>query len=181
MITGIDRIVYGVTDLTQCARFFRDWGLRPMAGDRPCFATLDGGEVELRAADDAGLPAAIEPGPTLRRLVWGVDSEASLAALRDRLADHGTVSEDEDGPGLADPNGLRLSFRVSRRRAVEAAGADMNTAARHPRVDRRAPIYDRAEPVSIGHVVLFSPDVMAAVGDFAEPFAGPPAREKVTP
>ena len=54
MITGIDKVVYGVEDMEECARFFADWGLAP-AGENDGgvrFETLDGGEVELRPADD---------------------------------------------------------------------------------------------------------------------------------
>ena len=29
MITGIDKVVYGVEDMEECARFFADWGLAP--------------------------------------------------------------------------------------------------------------------------------------------------------
>ncbi len=172
MITGIDKVVYGVEEVAECARFFRDWGLTEIesgaAGTR--FETLDGSEIELRAADDAALPPAFEAGSTLRRVVWSVADEPGLAALRDRLAGHAEVSDDEDGPGCTDPNGLRLSFRVSRRRVVEATGSPMNTIDSVIRTDRRATVYDHAEPVKIGHVVLFTPDVTAAVKFYEQAF-----------
>jgi catechol 2,3-dioxygenase len=165
MITGIDKIVYGVEAPAECARFFRDWGLAEVEGGAPgtWFETLDGCEIELRPADDAALPPAFEAGSTLRRVVWGVADEQSLSALGERVAGQAEISDDEDGFGCTDPNGLRLSFRVSRRRAVEAKGSPMNTTDTVLRVDRRARVYDRAEPVKIGHVVLFTPDVKAAL------------------
>ena len=62
-------------DIPECTRFLQDWGLSPVVAvdDRAIFRTLDGAEVELRLATDASLPPAIEPGPTLRRVVWGVE------------------------------------------------------------------------------------------------------------
>ena len=72
MITGIDKIVYGVEDLDTCIRFFDDWGLdRIEAGaDGALFETMDGCEIELRHAGDQSLPPAFEPGidPASRRL-----------------------------------------------------------------------------------------------------------------
>ena len=161
MVTGIDKVVYGVEDMEECARFFADWGLAP-AGESEggaLFETLDGGEVELRPAEDPSLPAAFESGSTLRRLVWGVENEAELAALHERLAARVPVDSDEDGPGCTDPNGLRVGFRVTRRRDPGIAATPVNVPGRIGRVDRRAPVYERAEPLEIGHVVLFTPRV----------------------
>ena len=161
MITGIDKVVYGVEDIGECARFFTDWGLSS-AGESDGgarFETLDGGEVELRPADDPSLPPAFEAGSTLRRLVWGVENEGELAALRERLAARGPVDAEEDGPGCTDPNGLRVGFRVTRRRDLDVAATPVNVPGRIGRVDRRSPVYERAEPVEIGHVVLFTPGI----------------------
>lgn len=165
MITGIDKVVYGVEDMGECARFFTDWGLSP-AGESDGgvrFETVDGGEVELRPADDPTLPPAFEAGSTLRRLVWGVSNEAELGALRERLAARGPVDADEDGPGCTDPNGLRQGFRVTRRRDPGVGATPVNVPGRIGRVDRRSPVYERAEPVEIGHVVLFTPQIDASL------------------
>ena len=165
MITGIDKVVYGVDDIEECARFFADWGLAP-AGERDGavrFETLDGGEVELRPADDPSLPPAFEPGSTLRRLVWGVANEAELAALQERIAARGPVDCDAEGLSCTDPNGLRQGFRVTRRRDPGVAATPVNVPGGIGRVDRRSPIYERAEPVEIGHVVLFTPQIDASL------------------
>jgi catechol 2,3-dioxygenase-like lactoylglutathione lyase family enzyme len=69
-ITRVERVVYGVADLDECTRFFEDFGLERGAGTR--FATQTGQVVELRAADDAALPPAVEDGSTIREVVWGV-------------------------------------------------------------------------------------------------------------
>ncbi|MGH8670063.1 MAG: VOC family protein [Burkholderiales bacterium] len=132
-ITGIDAITYGVEDLELCRRFFTDWGLKPKEND---FETLNGCEVKLRHKDDPGLPGAIEAGSTLREVVWATDSDAL--------------------PSCVDPNGLALSFRKSQKRPFDAKGVPANAWGLNSRVNRPSPIYQRAEPVEVGHLVLFT-------------------------
>ena len=142
-IVGIDSITYGVEDLELCRRFFLDWGLRETSAGN--FETLNGCEVKLRRSDDPALPPAMEPGSTLREVVWGTDG-APLEAC-------------------TDPNGLSLSFRISRKKSVEAKGAPVNGWGQIGRIDRPAPLYARAEPVEVGHLVLFT-DRLAAMERF---------------
>ncbi len=157
-IQGIDRITYGVADMAAARRFLSDWGLALVVESAALFRfeTLDGSEVVVREKDDPALPPAIEPGSTLREVVWGVADAASLAALAARL--RGLLAfEERDGlPGCRDPNGLQLRFRVSRRRPVSVKGSPLNTCDASPRVDEPSPVYERAHPVRIGHVVLFT-------------------------
>ena len=169
MLTGIDKVVYGVEDLSGCVRFFGDWGLA-LADERDgraTFETLDGAEVELRPVSDPSLPAAFEAGSTVRRVVWGVEDERRLGEVRGRLASRVDFDDGAD-PSCADPSGLRLSFRVSRRRKVDAAGSPTNTVDRTNRIDRRGRVYDRAEPVTIGHIVLFTPALTESVEFYSE-------------
>jgi catechol 2,3-dioxygenase-like lactoylglutathione lyase family enzyme len=158
MIKGIDRITFGVEDMETCRRFLTDWGLQPTAQSDAgaIFETLDGCEVELRAKDDPSLPPAIEPGPTLREVVWGVADEASLARLADRLRELPGHDVRDGMPGCRDPIGLSVRFRPSRRRPVTVKGSPLNTIDQHPRVDEPSPVYERAHPVKVGHVVLFT-------------------------
>ena len=169
MLTGIDKVVYGVEDMPECMRFFRDWGLACVdESDRQAtFGTLDGAEVELRPVSDASLPAAFEPGSTVRRVVWGVEDAQRLDEVRGRLPSSAEVDDGGD-PSCTDPSGLSLSFRISRRREVDAAGSPTNTVDRVNRVNRRARVYDRAEPVTIGHIVLFTPVLTESVEFYTE-------------
>ncbi len=164
-ITGIDGITYGVEDMDACTRFLADWGLTEVsrAADRVGCETLDGTEVWAVDGAASDLPPAVEDGPTLRRVTWGVSDQAALGALRAALHDTTAVQDTDDGFSCEDPNGITLSFRVSRRRSVSITGAPVNTVDQTPRVDRRAPVYDRAEPVKVGHVVFFVADVAEAV------------------
>ena len=71
-ISGIDRVTFGVEDLDLCRRFFTDFGLKLVRSDDAGadFETLNGCELHLRRIDDPSLPAAIEPGSTLREVIW---------------------------------------------------------------------------------------------------------------
>lgn len=135
MITGIDAITFGVEDVALCRRFFTDWGLREAAPGR--FETLNGCEVLVRPKDDPALPPAMEPGSTLREVVWGTDGSREYAPM-------------------TDPNGLALRFRTSQKRPLGTKGVPANAWGHELRVDRPAPIYERAEPVEVGHLVLFT-------------------------
>lgn len=157
-ILGVDGIVYGVEDMALCRRFFADWGLKEAAPGQ--FETLDGTIIELRDVKDPSLPAAFEAGSTLREGIWGVDSRETLKALEQKLSAAGIpLVQRTDGFACTDPCGLTISFRVTRRRKVEVAGAASNTIDRHRRINTPSPIYQRAEPVNVGHYVLFVPDV----------------------
>jgi catechol 2,3-dioxygenase-like lactoylglutathione lyase family enzyme len=157
-INGIDAVTFGVADMDAAHRFCLDWGLAEVeAGrDRLLFRTRDGGEVIVRPADAPDLPSAIEAGNTVREITWGAANEADLKDTLDRLRARGVLVEDNE-VYARDPNGLRLSFRLSRRRPVAVTPTPVNAPGAHNRVDRRSPIHERAEPIQIGHVVLYRP------------------------
>jgi catechol 2,3-dioxygenase-like lactoylglutathione lyase family enzyme len=166
-LSGIDAITFGVADMGACKRFLDDWGVEPVsiAPDRFLYETLDGSEVLVRPADAPDLPPAIEPGNTVREVTWGAPTEADLRGALENL----DVSWGSDGVARArDPNGLALAFRVSRRRAYEARPTPVNAPGAHQRVDRRAPVFDRARPIQIGHVVAFAGDFQAMKAFYTE-------------
>ena len=145
-ILGIDRITYGVEDMVRCRRFFLDWGLKLVreSGNTLDFETLNGCEVLVRPKDDPALPSAIEPGPTLRQVTWGVESAGDLERLQ------GTSP-------TVDPNGLGIDFRVTRKRTIDAKGVPMNAWGQPGRgINLRSAFYERAEPIEVGHVVFFT-------------------------
>ena len=157
-IEGIDRVTYGVEDIAACKRFFLDWGLR-LVGETDAgldFESLNGCEVRIRKADDPSLPRAAEPGPTLREVIWGVTSETDLAALRAPLSRQPDFQERQGILSCTDPNGIGTGFRVTRKRTVDVSGTPANVWGHAARIDQPAAIYDRAEPVEVGHVVFFT-------------------------
>lgn len=162
MITGIDRVVYGVEDIALSRRFFLDWGLTltDEVASGLVFETINGSEIHVRRRDDASLPSPLEPGSTVRCVTWGVEEEADLARLRTALAGTPGFADAEGGLRCVDPNGLTLEFKLSRKRKTDIRGVPANVFGLPPqRVDVASPIYERAQPVEIGHVVFFTPDL----------------------
>jgi len=163
-ITGIDAAVFGVADLRAATRFLDDWGLSRLRSGRwgADFACVDRSEVLVRPIDSRELPKAVEPGSTLRELVWSVASKRALDAIGANLARDRSVSEDSEGAlHSADDLGLRLAFRVTRRKVLKARPGAFNAPGCVQRLDRPAPFYGRALPQEISHVVLGVPDIRA--------------------
>lgn len=167
MIEGIDSISYSTDRWDEARRFFDDWGLSALS-DTPAqqtWETLSGAQVLVYRPEDPRLPPPMESGPTLREVVWGVRDAASLDSLVKTLADrHGySVSSYENGSvtaetqvALLDPHGLQVVFRLSRKRPVTVQGSPSNAWGHVQRIDTPSPVYERAQPVEIGHVVLFT-------------------------
>jgi catechol 2,3-dioxygenase-like lactoylglutathione lyase family enzyme len=158
-ILGIDRITYGVADIAACRRFFLDWGLRLGAESDAAldFETMNGCEVFVRRMDAPTLPAAFESGPTLREVLWGVEGTADIERLRKALGSEAKWTEADGTLRAFDPNGLGVGFRVTRKHQVEVTGVPINAWGVPGRgVNRRSPVYERAEPIEVGHVVFFT-------------------------
>lgn len=161
---GIDAVTFGVENMVDARRFLQDWGLREIfaSQDRLEFETQDGTQVIVRPQDASDLAAAIEPGNTVREVIWGARSEAELKDSVAQLEATGKVERSSDGSvRVYDPNGLAIGMRVSRRRPVAVAATPANAPGSHLRVDQRSPVYQQANPVQVGHVVLFGADFPA--------------------
>jgi catechol 2,3-dioxygenase-like lactoylglutathione lyase family enzyme len=166
-LTGIDRLVFGVEDLVLARRFLEDWGLTDAGSTDTSllYLTQDRSEVSVRHRLDPALPPAIEQGSTLREVTWGTTDDAVLRTIADRLG--GRASTDAQGElRTTDPNGMAHVFRGTRRTPVAADPQDVNGPGVIRRIDRRGRIYERARPLSIGHVVLFVDDLCATVDFF---------------
>lgn len=162
-ILGIEQITYGVTDLETCRRFFADWGLTEVSDPAVStgsarFETLNGCTVLAVDANDPALPPAIQSGPTLREVTWGVETQAALDALRTKMRalDLPGFVETSDAVGCLDPNGIATRIEVTRKRPLDIKGSPSNVWGQTLRVDAPSPVYDRAYPIEVGHVVFFS-------------------------
>lgn len=166
-IEGIDQITYGADDLATCRKFFQDWGMELVSetAQRLVFETMNGCRVVVASREDASLPPAIEEGNTLREVVWGCETQADLEQYAQALkGSPGYFDETVDGArriGATDPNGLAMRVQVSRKRKVEIETGLHNTFSVKGRINRASPIYERATPVEVGHVVFFVKDVAA--------------------
>ncbi|MEY2683592.1 MAG: hypothetical protein RJA09_736 [Pseudomonadota bacterium] len=162
-VLGIEEITFGAADLPQCKRFFQDWGLTLVAEgpQELVFESLNGCRVLVAHSDKPGLPAGVEPDPTLREVVWGVADEADMALYRGRLQHMPGFRDQGARFGCVDPNGLSIQVQITTKRPVELVCAQTNTWNDHHRVNQPSPAYDRAQPVEVGHVVFFVKDLQA--------------------
>ena len=163
-VTGIEKLEFGVEDLTHCAKFMRDFGLTGDASGQR-FTTLSGARVELNPIDSPDLPPAFEAGNTLRRMTWAVASQSDLDALRPKLAQQPGFREVGDALECLDPNGMTLRVQVTQQTDVELNVEPINQWGDARRIDTPSPVYDRAQPINVGHVVFFVEE-LAAVEKF---------------
>ncbi|MEF7614878.1 VOC family protein [Aquincola sp. MAHUQ-54] len=164
-VLGIDQITYVSDDLPTSRRFFGDWGLKlaSESADALVFECLNGCRVVVARLGLPGVPAGTEEGPTLCEVVWGVESAADLDRYASALADQpGFVDHEAEGArriGCTDPNGLAVRLQVTRKQAIDVECGVMNTWASKQRINQPSPIYERATPIEVGHVVFFTHDV----------------------
>jgi catechol 2,3-dioxygenase-like lactoylglutathione lyase family enzyme len=166
-IRGVDQVVLGVEDMEAAQRFLRDFGLseRERGAQGATFEALDGTNLLLRGADDRALPMAVGSRTNAREIIWGVDSAEELQKLGAELSKDRQVAMGADGVlRTHDHTGYAISFQVTKRHAYDAQPALINVAGRAPqrapnqRVDFSAP----HRPRSIGHIVLYVPDLASA-------------------
>jgi catechol 2,3-dioxygenase-like lactoylglutathione lyase family enzyme len=169
-VAGIDEITFGAGDLTTCRQFFLDWGLQLIAesAQELCFESLNGCRVLVAHSDKPGLPKGIEPDPTLREVVWCVETQTELDTYRARMANRPGFVDQGQRIGCLDPNGLSVCVQVSVKRKLALACAKTNTWSERGRVNQPAPAYDRATPVEVGHVVFFVLDLNATTVFYQE-------------
>lgn len=157
-IMGLEAVVYGVDDVDASTRFLSDFGLETRAAGA-AGATLavagEGTRVELRKLSDAGLPAAVEPGSTLREIVWAVSDKAALQQVGAELARDRAVSEDAAGTlHVTGPGGFGLAFAVTAAKRETAPPARAAHAA-----NERLRGYQRAVPDHLGHMGVYTPNI----------------------
>ncbi len=172
-IQGIDEITLSSEDLPNCRRFFIDWGLRltEESTQELVFESLNGCRVIVAHPSRPGLPPGLENDPTLRQVVWSVQDAAELAHWASRMQDQPGWQREGDRLLCRDPMGLSVGVQVSRKRALDLPAAQTNTWSHRPRLNQASPAYDRAQPVEVGHVVLFTRD-LASTSRFYEEVLG---------
>jgi catechol 2,3-dioxygenase-like lactoylglutathione lyase family enzyme len=172
MIEGIDAITYSTDRWEDARKFFADWGLRLVSEtpQRVDWKTLNDCGVSVVRTDDASYPPPIEAGPTLREVVWGVTGAADLDALAAKLSSSPGFADGRASDGTVralDPHGLPNVFRLSQKKTIAVVGSPTNPWGDVRRIDAASPVYERAEPVEVGHVVLFTDRLEAAEAFYA--------------
>ena len=162
---GIDSVVFGAPDLSVPRKLFSEWGLKKLKDGKSgvTFATEIGAEVVVRPTGAKDLPPKLSGGSEFREVVWGVTSQKHLDAVGDELSRDRKVSEDKDGTlHSVDDCGINLGFRLWRHGAEPKRGSlPLNQPGARGRVDAPSPMYERARPFRMGHIVFAVPDVRA--------------------
>jgi catechol 2,3-dioxygenase-like lactoylglutathione lyase family enzyme len=170
-LVGIDAVVFGVGDMAEAKRFLDDWGMTEVsaAPDKLVYCTRDGAEVIVRPKDASDLPPPIESGNTVREVIWGAADEQELKKTVDAVRDVASFRIGADGLArVTDPNGMSIAFRVSKRTPIVVKPTAPNAPGSHQRVNQRSPVYERAHPINIGHVVVFASDFAAMRAFYTE-------------
>jgi catechol 2,3-dioxygenase-like lactoylglutathione lyase family enzyme len=152
-VMRVERVSFGVENLQECLRFFTDFGLEPLGEGR--FATQAGQVVELRAAGDPRLPPPVQDGPSLREIVWGVDTRDALDALVADLSCDREVTVDGDGVAhTVDETGFGVGLAVSSPAPVEADYPATNRTGAIGRWNQPLEHPGRVRPIRLCHVAL---------------------------
>jgi catechol 2,3-dioxygenase-like lactoylglutathione lyase family enzyme len=156
-VMRVERVVYGVTDVAECTRFFEDFGLERI-GETASFGTQTGQVLELRPADDPSLPPAVEEGSTLREVVWGVDTEESLEELANRLATDREVTRHNHEAHTVDETGFGLGLAVSKPKTYQCGEyPDWNRTGDVKRWNQPLDHPGRVRPIRLIHVAVNIP------------------------
>ena len=153
----VERVVYGVPHLDECVRFFTDFGLDPLdgGGTGARFATQTGQVVEVRDAGDSSLPPAVQDGPSLREIVWGVDTQESLDKLATGLLADRSIYTDADGVAhTTDETGFGVGLAVSQPVTGKTRYPGANRWGNVNRWNEPLSFPGRVQPLRLCHVAL---------------------------
>jgi catechol 2,3-dioxygenase-like lactoylglutathione lyase family enzyme len=120
--------------------------------------TLVAQRVRLDGSADPALPPALEAGPTIREIVWGVDTAESLHELVERVAVDRPVTLDDDGVYHAvDETGFGVGLTVADPAQVSLEPRPRNAMGHVNRVNAALASVGRVRPLRICHVALNIP------------------------
>lgn len=125
-IQRIESVTYGIDDVAECVRFFDDFGLFLLerTDEHAVFETLTGQTLHLDTVPGPLLPPPLETGPTLREIVWGVDTREELARLGAELNRDRTVHESADGVfHTVDESGFGVGLTLARPKNADVTPA----------------------------------------------------------
>lgn len=165
-VLGALSVTLEVPDLDAGVRFYTDAGL---------LADVEGGTARLRCAGQDRDSIVLLGGFPRKRLHHISLRADDLDGIAVKVAEHGgKVVEapkgfEDNGLWVVDPNGMliRLSERPADAELDAAHPFEINAPGRVVRTRRSAVLpqkaYPAAKPLRLGHVLVFSPDVLASV------------------
>lgn len=163
MITGIEVLKFGVENRKETQTFLTDFGLTAVTSDidnADLYQTQNGCKIYVFDLEDQRLPPAIEAGSTLREVTWGVENEQDLIHLSENLQHEPGFTHTAENVQCLDPNGMTIVFAKTITKEIsEVKTEGINQFGHIQRINAASPVYEKAEPVDIGHVVFFTPDL----------------------
>ncbi|MEU6102056.1 VOC family protein [Streptomyces flaveolus] len=156
-IQRIESVTYSIDDLGECVRFFEDFGLFLLerTDEHAVFETLTGQTLHLDTDPGPLVPASVENGPTLREVVWGVDTREELARLVAAVGRDHTVRESADGVHhTVDRSGFGVGLTLARPKKAAVAPRPANTLGHVGRWNEALEPITRAHPLRMCHVAL---------------------------
>uniref|UniRef100_A0AAU3HTE5 VOC family protein n=1 Tax=Streptomyces sp. NBC_01393 TaxID=2903851 RepID=A0AAU3HTE5_9ACTN len=159
-IQRIESVTYSIDDLGECVRFFDDFGLFLLerTDEHAVFETRTGQTLHLDTAPGAPLPPPVEDGPTLREVVWGVDTPQELERLA-AAADRGRPVR-QDAAGVfhtVDETGFGTGLALARPRPADVTPRPTNTLGSVARWNTALEPITRVHPLRMCHVALNIP------------------------
>ncbi|WP_171109159.1 MULTISPECIES: VOC family protein [Streptomyces] len=156
-IQRIESVTYSVDDLDECVRFYDDFGLFLVerTDEHAVFETLTGQTLHLDTRPGPLLPPPVENGPTLREVVWGVDSEEELARLVTAV---GRARESADGVHrTVDETGFGVGLTLARPKPAPVTPRPANSPGSVNRWNTALEAITRVRPLRMCHVALNIP------------------------
>ena len=160
-VTRVESLVYGVNDLAAGINYYQDWGLEILEKNSKgaIFATPVGQTIYLLDKNDSSLPSAPSDNKsTVRKTVWGVDSEEELEKISVELSrDRKIILSEGNSFYTRDESGFPIGFCLSQPIQVDIAPPEVNTNENSKRLNKVISHISQAKPFRIGHVVYFIP------------------------
>jgi catechol 2,3-dioxygenase-like lactoylglutathione lyase family enzyme len=159
-IQRIESVTYGIDNVDECVRFFTDFGLFLVerTDEHAVFESLTAQTVHLDTAPTPLLPPPVEPGNTLREIVWGVDTRDELTRLVTGLRRDREVTEDAAGVfHTVDETGFGVGLTLARPRTADVTPRPANALGAVHRWNAPLEPLTRAHPLRMCHVALNIP------------------------
>lgn len=163
MINGIKSLSFGVEDMEKSKAYLEDFGLKQIDSAEKSvlyYQLANGSEVKVYDINHPDLPPAFEAGSTLREVTWAVNRESDLEQLAKNLASEPGFVFENNTICCFDPNGMHLRFELAQLPiSQDHISSGINQYGVINRINEASPVYEKADPVAIGHVVFFTPEL----------------------
>jgi hypothetical protein len=171
-IMRVEGVTFGVEDVAECSRFLEDAGFRSDstgAAGGVTFRTPVNQYLRIVPVDSTEVPPPVDAGSTIREIMWGVDTEASLEDKQRKLAaDRAVLVDDEGAVHAVDPIGFGVAFMVTQPARPQPAPPIYNFHRYHaPRVNDLTAMPQRSNPLELIHVAV---DIPQSVREEARAF-----------